>query len=220
MVSSEQLAEEVGHQGLVFGLHGAQQHRGAVPHHPVALVLVGIRRNNQVPGGRHRGGLDHHAGVHPHEAAADDRQGVDVQLHDFREVRHQLGDPHQDLAQLFQVRRRDVAVALEHLGHPGLLDEPPGQQQVQGRQVHHDILEDLGEGPPAPKRISGPKSGSCLLPMSSSQSGCLSWAWTVTPRMRASGLWVRTSSMISWNAARTSDSFWRWKRTPPTSPCG
>ena len=125
--------QKVAYQGLVFGLHGAQQHRGAVPHHPVAFVLVGIGRNDEVAGGRHRGRFNDQPGVHRHEPAAGYEQGVEVHLHDLGKVGDQLGNAHQNLPQLVQVHGRGMSVPLEDPGDPGALNDPPSQEQIQGR---------------------------------------------------------------------------------------
>ena len=114
----------------------------------MALQVLRVGADHQVLAGRPAlGAHQADAGVHRAGLAVLDRHRVDVHLDDLREVDHQLGQADEQFLELFQVRRRVVAVALEQRQDTGLLHHPPGQQAVQRRQAQGLVMEHLGVDP-------------------------------------------------------------------------
>ncbi len=88
-------------------------------------------------------------------AAHDD--GVDVHLHDLGKVRDEVGEVHDDLLQLPEVRRGLAAVPLEHPEDPGVFHEPARQGLVQRRQGQGKVTVDPDAHPSHPEENDGPE---------------------------------------------------------------
>mmetsp|Transcript_61301 Transcript_61301/g.113816 ORF Transcript_61301/g.113816 Transcript_61301/m.113816 type:complete len:460 (+) Transcript_61301:575-1954(+) len=83
--------------------------------------------------------LNDNASIHSHCTILIHKEGIDVQLGDLRDVRHNLADVKQHLVDGVHVSSRSISVALQQLCHASLVHQTSCQRHIERRESHSRV---------------------------------------------------------------------------------